>query len=78
MAFTVSRRTAEIGIRLALGATAGRVVLNTFGRALAQVGLGVLVGAFPRRRSLLCWDPRWRPAPRGRRSRWPAVSPRGS
>ncbi|MDP2055515.1 MAG: ABC transporter permease [Acidobacteriota bacterium] len=47
MAFTVSRRTTEIGIRLALGASSGRIVMTTFSRALAQVGLGVLVGSVP-------------------------------
>lgn len=45
--FTVARRTAEIGIRLALGATAGRIVKAIFARALAQIGLGVLVGCIP-------------------------------
>jgi putative ABC transport system permease protein len=47
MAFTVSRRTPEIAIRLALGADANRVVLSTFSRALLQVSLGVLVGCIP-------------------------------
>ncbi len=47
MAFTVARRTTEIGIRLALGADPRRIVLATFGRALAQIGAGVLIGAVP-------------------------------
>jgi putative ABC transport system permease protein len=47
MSFTVSRRTAEIGIRLALGANARRIVLTTFARALTQVGIGLLVGGIP-------------------------------
>lgn len=47
MSFTVARRTPEIGIRLALGATPGRIVLSTFSRALAQVGLGLLIGSIP-------------------------------
>jgi hypothetical protein len=47
MAFTVSRRSTEIGIRLALGASSRRIVMTTFSRALAQVGLGVLVGSVP-------------------------------
>ena len=41
MSFTVARRTPEIGIRLALGASPGRIMLSTFSRALAQVGLGL-------------------------------------
>jgi putative ABC transport system permease protein len=47
MSFTVERRTVEIGIRLALGASAGRIVFTTFSRGLGQVGLGVLVGSAP-------------------------------
>ncbi|MGH7554550.1 MAG: ABC transporter permease, partial [Longimicrobiales bacterium] len=44
MSFTVSRRTREIGIRVALGADARRVALAIFSRPLAQVGLGVIAG----------------------------------
>jgi hypothetical protein len=47
MSFTVARRTTEIGIRLALGASARRIVFTTFARALAQVGAGVLLGSIP-------------------------------
>ena len=47
MSFTVARRTTEIGIRLALGANARRIVVTTFARALAQVGAGVLIGSIP-------------------------------
>jgi putative ABC transport system permease protein len=47
MSFTVARRTSEIGIRLALGASTGRIVLSTFSRALAQIGLGLLIGSIP-------------------------------
>lgn len=47
MAFTVARRTSEIGIRLALGANPRRIVLATFAKALAQIGAGVVVGAIP-------------------------------
>jgi hypothetical protein len=42
--FTVSRRTREIGIRVALGADARRVVAAIFARPVAQVGVGVLAG----------------------------------
>ncbi|MGH7575081.1 MAG: ABC transporter permease, partial [Longimicrobiales bacterium] len=45
MSFTVSRRTREIGIRVALGADPRRIALAIFRRPLAQVGLGVMVGA---------------------------------
>jgi predicted permease len=45
MSFTVSRRTREIGIRVALGADSRRVTLAIFSRPLAQVGLGVIAGA---------------------------------
>jgi predicted permease len=44
MSFTVSRRTREIGIRVALGADRRRIVAAVFSRSLAQIGLGVLVG----------------------------------
>jgi predicted permease len=43
-AFTVSRRTREIGIRVALGADRRRVIAAILRRPLAQVGLGVFVG----------------------------------
>jgi putative ABC transport system permease protein len=45
MSFTVSRRTREIGIRVAMGADARRVVLAIFRRPLTQVALGVATGA---------------------------------
>jgi ABC-type antimicrobial peptide transport system permease subunit len=44
MAFTVARRTREIGIRVALGANARRVVVSIFRRPLTQVGIGVIAG----------------------------------
>jgi ABC-type antimicrobial peptide transport system permease subunit len=40
----VSRRTREIGIRIALGADARNIIAATFSRALAQVGLGTAAG----------------------------------
>lgn len=45
MSFTVTRRTREIGIRAALGARPGRIVVRIFSRAIVQVGLGVLLGS---------------------------------
>lgn len=45
MSFTVSRRTREIGIRVALGAPRLRVVGAVFHRPLTQIGLGLLTGA---------------------------------
>ncbi len=44
MSYTVSRRTREIGIRVALGANARRVVMSIFRRPLTQVSIGVVVG----------------------------------
>jgi hypothetical protein len=45
MSFTVAQRTREIGIRVALGAGRGRVVLAILRRPLTQVALGVAAGA---------------------------------
>ena len=45
MSFAVARRTREIGIRAALGAHPRRILLSVFGRALVQLGLGVLAGS---------------------------------
>jgi putative ABC transport system permease protein len=47
MSFTVARRTAEIGIRLALGANPRRIVTATFARAFTQVTLGLIAGTLP-------------------------------
>jgi predicted permease len=44
MAYAVSRRTAEIGIRMALGAPAGRVFASVVGRGLALSALGATLG----------------------------------
>ena len=44
MAFTVSRRTREIGVRVALGANRRQIVLSVFARALRQVGTGAVAG----------------------------------
>lgn len=42
--FTVSRRTREIGLRVALGAPALRVILQIFRRPLRHVAMGVTAG----------------------------------
>jgi len=45
MSFTVAQRTREIGIRAALGAHPRGLLASIFGRALGQLGLGVLAGS---------------------------------
>ena len=45
MSFTVARRSCEIGIRAALGASRGRILAAIFSRAAAQVGVGIAGGA---------------------------------
>jgi len=44
MAFTVSRRTREIGIRSALGGSRRRILASVFARPIAQIGGGILAG----------------------------------
>jgi hypothetical protein len=44
MSFRVSRRTREIGVRVALGAHAVRIVPQILGRPLAHVSVGLVVG----------------------------------
>jgi ABC-type antimicrobial peptide transport system permease subunit len=45
LAYTVARRINEIGIRMALGATPGRVTWMVLGDALGMVSVGLIVGA---------------------------------
>jgi predicted permease len=44
VAYTVSLRTAEIGVRLAIGATSQRLMAQFVGESLVVIGLGALVG----------------------------------
>jgi ABC-type antimicrobial peptide transport system permease subunit len=44
MSFAVSRRTREIGIRVALGARRGEIVLSIFRRPLIQLTAGITAG----------------------------------
>jgi ABC-type antimicrobial peptide transport system permease subunit len=45
LAYIVARRTREIGVRVALGASARRVIMSIFRRPLTQVTLGVMAGS---------------------------------
>jgi predicted permease len=45
LSYTVARRTREIGVRVALGASARRVITSIFRRPLIQVSLGVISGS---------------------------------
>ena len=44
LSYVVSQKTRDIGIRMALGADAGRVFRDVAGRGLLLAGLGVLIG----------------------------------
>jgi putative ABC transport system permease protein len=43
--YEITRRRMEIGIRIALGATGGRVIREVLSRVLVLVGIGVVAGA---------------------------------
>jgi len=44
MAYTVARRTREIGIRAAVGASAGRIMLLVLRQSLRFVAIGIVIG----------------------------------
>jgi putative ABC transport system permease protein len=44
MSFTIAERRREIGIRIALGADRGRIVMQVARRAIIQIALGVAIG----------------------------------
>jgi ABC-type antimicrobial peptide transport system permease subunit len=44
LSYTVARRTREIGVRVAIGASSRRIITSIFRRPLIQVSLGVLAG----------------------------------
>jgi ABC-type antimicrobial peptide transport system permease subunit len=45
LSYTVARRTREIGVRVALGSSARRVITSIFRRPLTQVTVGVIAGS---------------------------------
>jgi putative ABC transport system permease protein len=47
ISFTLARRTREIGIRTALGASPRRIITGILWKALLQIGLGVAAGIVP-------------------------------
>jgi putative ABC transport system permease protein len=47
VSFTLARRTREIGIRTALGASPRRIITGILSKALLQIGAGVAAGVVP-------------------------------
>ena len=47
ISFTLARRTREIGIRTALGASPRRLITGILSKAFLQIGLGVAAGVLP-------------------------------
>jgi putative ABC transport system permease protein len=47
ISFTLARRTREIGIRAALGASPRRIITGILSKAFLQIGLGVAAGVLP-------------------------------
>jgi putative ABC transport system permease protein len=45
MSYVVASRTAEVGIRMALGASVGRLISEVLGQALRILAVGVVLGA---------------------------------
>ena len=45
LSFTVSKRTREIGVRVAVGAGPRRILTTVFRRPLTQVGTGIVIGS---------------------------------
>lgn len=63
VSFTVSRRTQEIGVRLALGADRGHVVWPVLGRALRQIAIGSAIGTVVLWGLIMGSELRFRPEP---------------
>jgi ABC-type antimicrobial peptide transport system permease subunit len=47
ISFTLARRTREIGIRTALGASPRRIITGILSKAFLHIGIGVVAGAVP-------------------------------